>query len=101
MLVSYAELIMVSSLRKLPRRGFIDTIRKLSYALSWGPHLRYVERRVLAWELLLVCRYFLTWEWLYHILQYVYFLVYLIEDLFPFGPFGYHLMLVATRNNDE
>jgi SAM-dependent methyltransferase len=50
--------------------------------------------------LLLVCRYFLTWEWLYQILQYVYFLVYLIEDLFPFGPFGYHLMLVATRNND-
>jgi len=51
--------------------------------------------------LLLVCRYFLTWELLYQILQYVYFLVYLIEDLFPFGPFGYHLMLVATRNNDE
>lgn len=51
--------------------------------------------------LLIVCRFFLKWEWLYQVLQYVYFLVYLIEDLFPFGPFGYHLMLVATRNADE
>ena len=51
--------------------------------------------------LLIVCRYLLMWEWLYQILQYVYFLVYLLEDLIPFGPFGYHLMLVATRNNDE
>ena len=51
--------------------------------------------------LLIVCRYILAWEWLYQILQYIYFLVYLIEDLIPFGPFGYHLMLVATRNNNE
>lgn len=51
--------------------------------------------------LLIVCRYMLAWEWLYQMLQYVYFLVYLLEDLIPFGPFGYHLMLVATRNNDE
>ncbi len=51
--------------------------------------------------LLIVCRYLLMWEWLYQILQYVYFLVYLLEDLIPVGPIGYHLMLVATRNIDE
>jgi SAM-dependent methyltransferase len=51
--------------------------------------------------LLIICRYMLMWEWLYQILQHVYFLVYLLEDLIPFGPFGYHLMLAATRNNDE
>ena len=51
--------------------------------------------------LLIVCRYLLMWEWMYQILQYVYFLVYLLEDLIPFGPIGYHLMLVATRNIDE
>lgn len=50
--------------------------------------------------LLIACRFFLKWEWLYQVLQYVYFLVYLIEDLFPFGPFGYHLMFVATRNRE-
>jgi SAM-dependent methyltransferase len=47
--------------------------------------------------LLILCRYILTWEWLYQILQYVYFLAYLLEDLVPFGPVGYHLMIVATR----
>lgn len=47
--------------------------------------------------LLILCRYILTWEWLYQILQYVYFLAYLLEDLVPFGPIGYHLMIVATK----
>ena len=47
--------------------------------------------------LLLLCRYILIWEWAYQILQYGYFLVYLLEDLLPLGPAGYHLMLVATK----
>lgn len=47
--------------------------------------------------LLILCRYLLTWEWLYQMLQYVYFLVYLIEDRLPSGPAGYHLMLVASK----
>jgi hypothetical protein len=50
--------------------------------------------------LLIVCRYILAREWLYQILQYVYFLMYLLEDLIPFGPFGYYLMQVATKNNN-
>ena len=44
------------------------------------------------------CRYILAWEWLYQILQYVYFLVYLLEDLLPLGRAGYHLMVVATKD---
>ena len=48
--------------------------------------------------LLLLCRYILGWEWAYQILQYGYFLVYLLEDLLPLGPAGYHLMLVATKS---
>jgi SAM-dependent methyltransferase len=47
--------------------------------------------------LLFVCRYVFAWEWLYQILQYGYFLVYLLEDLLPLGPAGYHLMIVATK----
>lgn len=47
--------------------------------------------------LLVVCRYILSCEWLYQILQYVYFLVYLFEDLLPQGRAGYHLMIVATK----
>jgi SAM-dependent methyltransferase len=47
--------------------------------------------------LLVLCRYILAWEWLYQILQYVYFLVYLLEDLLPLARTGYHLMVVATK----
>ena len=51
--------------------------------------------------LLVLCRYTLAWEWLYQLLQYVYFLVYLLEDLLPLGRAGYHLMVVATKEKAE
>ncbi len=47
--------------------------------------------------LLVFCRFVLSWDWLYQLLQYVYFLAYLIEDLFPFGHVSYHLMVVASN----
>ncbi len=47
--------------------------------------------------LLIVCRYILAWGELYQMLQYVYFLVYLLEDLLLLGPTGYHLMPVSTK----
>ena len=47
--------------------------------------------------LLVFCRFALSWQWLYQMLQYAYFLAYLLEDLLPLGPAGYHLMLVATK----
>ena len=47
--------------------------------------------------LLFFCRYVCAWEWLYQILQYVYFLIYLLEDQFPLPALGYHLMIVATK----
>jgi SAM-dependent methyltransferase len=47
--------------------------------------------------LLVLCRYLLGWEWLYQLLQYLYFTVYLLEDVAPLGPLGYHMMVVATR----
>jgi hypothetical protein len=47
--------------------------------------------------LLVFCRYLFSWEGLYQILQYVYFLVYLLEDLIPLGYGGYHLMIVAKK----
>lgn len=47
--------------------------------------------------LLVFCRFFFSWEGLYQILQYVYFLVYLLEDLVPLGHIGYHLMIVAEK----
>jgi SAM-dependent methyltransferase len=34
---------------------------------------------------------------LYNVLQYLYFGVYLLEDMIPTGPFGYHLMIEAER----
>ncbi len=51
-------------------------------------------------SLLVLCRYLLGWEWLYQILQYVYFTVYLLEDVAPLGPLGYHMMVVAIRIDD-
>jgi SAM-dependent methyltransferase len=50
--------------------------------------------------LLVVCRYVFSWEWLYQVLQYGYFLAYLLEDLLPLGPAGYHLMIVATKEEN-
>jgi SAM-dependent methyltransferase len=50
--------------------------------------------------LLVLCRYVLRWEWLYQIVQYGYFTVYLVEDMAPLGPLGYHMMVVATRTQD-
>jgi SAM-dependent methyltransferase len=47
--------------------------------------------------LLVFCRYFFSWEGLYQILQYVYFLVYLLEDLIPLGRIGYHVMIVVKK----
>jgi SAM-dependent methyltransferase len=47
--------------------------------------------------LLVFCRYLFSWEALYQVLQYVYFLVYLLEDLVPSGRPGYHLMIVARK----
>lgn len=48
--------------------------------------------------LLVLCRYILLWEMSYQILQYLYFLVYLLEDMLPLGRAGYHLMVVATKD---
>jgi SAM-dependent methyltransferase len=47
--------------------------------------------------LLVGSRYILRRELLYQILQNVYFLIYLLEDLLPLGRAGYHLMVVATK----
>jgi SAM-dependent methyltransferase len=47
--------------------------------------------------LLVFCRYLFSWEGLYQVLQYVYFLVYLLEDLAPLGCLGYHLMVVGKK----
>ena len=47
--------------------------------------------------LLFFCRYVCAWEKLYQILQYVYFLAYLLEDQFPLPVSGYHLMVVAIK----
>lgn len=45
--------------------------------------------------LLLACRGVLRWEGLYRALRYVYFGAYLVEDLLPAGPAGYHLAVRA------
>ena len=80
------------------------SVRQLRQLLGPAFHVRRVIRTGLGVAelvnipLLLLCRYLLTWEWTYQILQYLYFLVYLLEDLLPSGPAGYHLMLVATKS---
>src|SRR5215831_8465635 len=45
----------------------------------------------------LLCRYIFAWEGLYQILQYLYFLLYLLEDLLPLDRAGNHLMLMMTK----
>jgi hypothetical protein len=78
----------VAHVRTLPESAF--GVQYISYT-GLGP----VE--LVNLPLLIACRYILGWEWLYQILQYVYFLVDLLKDLLPLGPPGYHGMLVATK----
>ncbi len=79
------------------------SVRELRQLLGSAFHLQRVTctglgvAELVNLPLLLLCRYILTWEWAYQILQYGYFLVYLLEDLLPLGPAGYHLMLVASK----
>lgn len=47
--------------------------------------------------LLVFCCFARSCEGLNQMLQYVYFLAYLLEDLLPLGPADYHLMFVATK----
>jgi SAM-dependent methyltransferase len=47
--------------------------------------------------LLLIFRWLLHAEPLYQAAAYLYYTLYLAEDLLRLGPFGYHLMVVATR----
>ena len=47
--------------------------------------------------LLFFCRYVCAWEKLYQILQYVYFLAYLLEDQFPLPVSGYHLVVAIKQ----
>ncbi len=80
------------------------SVRQLQHLLGPTFHLRRVTytglgvAELVNLPLLLLCRYILTWEWSYQVLQYCYFLVYLLEDLLPLGPIGYHLMLVAVKS---
>lgn len=47
--------------------------------------------------LLVLFRGLLPSERLYGLAAYIYYTCYLVEDLLPLGPLGYHVMLVATR----
>jgi 2-polyprenyl-3-methyl-5-hydroxy-6-metoxy-1,4-benzoquinol methylase len=49
--------------------------------------------------LLVVCRYILLWEWAYEMLRWIFWLVYLLEELFPvpLGRLSWHLMVVAMK----
>lgn len=74
-----------------------------------------IERVAAAWDLVLVtppsvllnstllvfCRFVLSWERLYHCLQCVYCLAYLIEDLFSPGHSSYHLTLVVSKEHHQ
>ena len=47
--------------------------------------------------LLLLFRWLLPLDALYQIVAFVYYTAYLVEDILPLGPLGYHLQVVATR----
>lgn len=48
--------------------------------------------------LLLLFRWLLPLDTLYQIAAFAYYTAYLIEDILPLGPLGYHLQIVATRS---
>lgn len=50
--------------------------------------------------LLLLFRWLLPLEPMYQLLAFAYYTMYLVEDLLPLGPLGYHMMVVATRRGN-
>lgn len=42
-------------------------------------------------------RWLVQWERAYQIAAFAYYTVYLVEDMLPLGPFGYHLLLAARK----
>lgn len=65
----------------------VDRIRRTGIGLAEPIHL----------ALLVLCRGILRWERFYLLLRHVYFAAYLVEDLLPTGPAGYHLTVRARR----
>lgn len=51
--------------------------------------------------LLILLRWAIQWDTLYQIVAFAYYTVYLVEDLAPLGPLGYHLFVLATRRDDR
>lgn len=50
--------------------------------------------------LLVLLRWVIPWDTLYQIVAFAYYTVYLAEDVFPLGPLGYHLFVLAVRRDD-
>ncbi|MGH2501945.1 MAG: class I SAM-dependent methyltransferase, partial [Ktedonobacterales bacterium] len=51
--------------------------------------------------LLVLLRWVIQWDTLYQIVAFVYYAVYLAEDIIPLGPLGYHLFVLAIRRDDS
>ena len=51
--------------------------------------------------LLVLLRWLLPCDTLYQIVAFAYYTVYLAEDVFPLGPLGYHLFVLAERRADD
>src|SRR2546421_2491529 len=90
---------------KLRRRACTATIQSSNSEVFSGQH---VPQRTTSTglgitelvnlPLLVLCRYMLASECLYQILQYADFLAYLLEGLLPPGRIGYHLMVIAAKD---
>lgn len=50
--------------------------------------------------LLVLLRWLIAWDTLYQIVAFAYYSVYLVEDIVPLGPLGYHLFVLAIRRDD-
>ncbi len=51
--------------------------------------------------LLVLLRWLIPWDTLYQIVAFAYYTVYLVEDVIPLGPLGYHLFVLAIRRDDD
>lgn len=75
----------------LGERFTVGTIARTGLGLAELVHL----------PLLVAFRWVLPLEPLYAVLAYIYYAAYLLEDVFPLGRFGYHLMIVARRTEES
>jgi len=78
-------------------RRSLETLFGERFEANWAAYSGLGIAEIINLPLLLIGRPLPCLHWLYNGLQYIYYLVYMLEDNLRTGPWGYHVMIRAER----